>query len=269
MATQSSAYTTDHAASVLRTHTWRTAANSAGYLIPFIQPNMSILDIGCGPGSITIDFARLVPRGFVMGIENVPEPLEKARATASSQGVTNISFEIGDAHSLPFPDNSFDIAHAHQVLQHIAYPIQALREMRRVVKPGGIVACRESASMTWYPLSEGLEAWNELSTRMRRAKGGNSNPGSYIHVWAEEAGFRKANITKSAGSWCFSSDEEREYWGGSMEERARSSGFTKIALDDGFATQTDLERMARAWGDFKLNQDAWFGILHGEILCVK
>jgi ubiquinone/menaquinone biosynthesis C-methylase UbiE len=269
MATQSSVYTTDHAASVLRTHSWRTAANSAGYLIPHIQPNMLILDIGCGPGSITIDFARLVPHGHVTGVEYVPEPLEKARALASSQGVTNISFEVGDIHSLPFPDNSFDIAHAHQVLQHVADPIQALREMRRVVKSHGIVACRESASMTWYPDSEGLEAWSELSTRMRRAKGGNPNPGSYIHVWAEKAGFIKAKITKSASSWCFSSDEEREYWGGSMEERARSSGFTKIALDEGFSTQADLEKMARGWRDFRQNQDAWFGLLHGEILCVK
>jgi ubiquinone/menaquinone biosynthesis C-methylase UbiE len=269
MATQSSVYTTDHAASVLRTHSWRTAANSAGYLIPHIQPNMSILDIGCGPGSITIDFARLVPHGHVTGIEYVPEPLEKVRALASSQGVTNISFEVGDIHSLPFPDNSFDIAHAHQVLQHIADPIQGLREMRRVVKPHGIVACRESASMTWYPDSEGLEVWSELSTRMSRAKGGNPNPGSYIHVWAEKATFINAKITKSASSWCFSSDEEREYWGGSMEERARSSGFTKIALDEGFSTQSDLEKMARGWRDFRQNQDAWFGVLHGEILCVK
>ena len=212
MATHSSAYTTDHSPSVLRTHSWRTAANSAGHVIPHIQSHMAILDIGCGPGSITIDFARLVPHGHVTGVEYVPDPLDQARALASSQDITNISFEIGDIHHLPFPDNSYDIAHVHQVLQHIADPVQALREMRRVVKPGGIVACRESASMTWYPDSEGLEAWNGLSTRMRRAKGGNPNPGRYIHVWAEMAGFAKTKIIKSAGSWCFSSDEEREYW---------------------------------------------------------
>ena len=269
MATASSTYTTDHATSVLRTHSWRTAANSASYLVPHIQPNMSILDIGCGPGSITIDFAHLVPQGHVTGVEYVPEPLKKAQALASSQGVTNISFEVGDIHSLAFPDNSFDIAHAHQVLQHIADPVQALREMRRVVKPDGIVACRESASMTWYPDSKGLEAGHRLSMQMGRAKGGNPNPGSHIHVWAEKAGFARAKISKSASSWCFSSDEEREYWGGSMEERANSSGFTKIALEEGFSTQEDLDKIARGWKDYRQNQDAWFGVLHGEILCVK
>ncbi|KIN05378.1 hypothetical protein OIDMADRAFT_116380 [Oidiodendron maius Zn] len=269
MAAQSSTYTTDHAASVLRTHSWRNAANSAGHVIPHIRPNMSILDVGCGPGSITIDFARLVPNGHVTGVEYVPDPLEQARALASAQDITNVLFEVGDIHSLPFPDNSFDIAHAHQVLQHIADPIQALREMRRVVKPGGIVACRESASMTWYPDSEGLEAWDKLSTRVRHAKGGNPNPGRYIHVWAEEAGFARAKITKSAGSWCFSSDEEREYWGGSMEERGRSSGFVKMALEEGFSTQEELEKIVGGWVEFQQNQDAWFGLLHGEIICLK
>lgn len=269
MATHSSTYTTDHAPSVLRTHSWRSAANSAGYLIPHIQPHMTILDIGCGPGSITVDFARLVPHGHVKGVECVPDPLDQARALASSQGVANISFEIGDIHRLPFPDNSYDVAHAHQVLQHIADPVQALREMRRVVKPGGFVACRESASMTWYPDSEGLEAWDELSTRMRRAKGGNSSPGRYIHVWAESAGFARTKIMKSAGSWCFSSDEEREYWGGSMAARARSSGFTKMAIDGGFSTKEELERMASGWEEFTQNQDGWFGLLHGEIICLK
>jgi ubiquinone/menaquinone biosynthesis C-methylase UbiE len=269
MANQSPVYTTDHSASVLRTHSWRTAANSAAYLISHLEPHMTVLDVGCGPGSITVDLARLVPHGRVMGVEYVPEPLEQARALASSQGITNISFRVGDIHSLTFSDNSFDIAHAHQVLQHVADPIQALREMRRVVKPGGIVACRESASMAWYPESERVDAWDKLSTRMRYAKGGNPNPGSYIHVWAKRAGFTGSNITKSASSWCFSSDDEREYWGGSMEERAKSSGFTKMAVDEGFSTQEELGKIVSGWREFRQNQDAWFGMLHGEILCRK
>ena len=139
---QPSVYTTDHSASVLRTHSWRTGANSAGYLLPHLRSDMKILDIGCGPGSITIDLARLVPRGHVTGVEYVPDPLEEARALAAAKGVTNITFEIGDIHSLRFEDDTFDVVHAHQVLQHIADPVKALQEMRRVTKVGGLVACR-------------------------------------------------------------------------------------------------------------------------------
>ncbi|KAH7273206.1 hypothetical protein FSOLCH5_003427 [Fusarium solani] len=269
MALNQSVYSTDHSSSVLRTHRWRTVANSANYLIPHLRPDMKILDVGCGPGSITIDLARLVPQGHVAGIEYVPDPLDGARALAASQGVNNVSFDVGDIHSLPFNDDTFDIVHAHQVLQHIADPIKALKEMRRVTKPGGLVACRESASMTWYPESRTLDKWYRVTAKMAAAKGGNPHPGSHIHVWAEQSGFAKGDISRSAGSWCFSSDEEREYWGGSMGQRARSSGFATMAVEEGFSTVEELEEVQQGWDKFREDGDAWFGLLHGEILCRK
>ncbi|OBT81579.1 hypothetical protein VE02_09934 [Pseudogymnoascus sp. 03VT05] len=197
---------------------------------------MKVLDIRCGPGSITIDLARLVSQGHVTGVEYVPDPLEEARVLAAAKGVTNVSFEIGDIHSLPFEDDAFDVVHSHQVLQHISDPVNALQEMRRVTKVGGLVACRESASMTWYPQSDKLEKWKD--------------------------------ITKTAGSWCFSNDEEREYWGGSMAQRLRSSGAT-LALKKGFSTREQLDEVAQGWDEFREDKDAWFGLLHGGILCRK
>lgn len=265
----STGYSTDHSASVLRTHSWRTAANSAAYLIPHLKANMTILDIGCGPASISIDLARLVPQGHLTGIEPVPDPLEGARKLASEAGVTNISFQVADTHSLPFDDNTFDIVHVHQVLQHISDPVNGLREMRRVVKPGGLVACRESASMTWYPPSKKLDAWHDLNKNLIRKKGGNLEAGSYIHVWAERAGFDQAKIRKSAASWCFSSEEEREYWWGSMQERITGSAFAKFAVEEGLATEEELKGMADGLGEYKKNPQAWIGVLHGEILCQK
>ncbi|KAF3389635.1 hypothetical protein F1880_003942 [Penicillium rolfsii] len=262
-------YTTDHSTSVLKTHSWRTASNSATYLLPHITPTSKILDIGCGPGSITVDFARRANHGHVIGIENVPGPLDQARHLAASQGVTNVDFRVGDIHALEFPDNTFDVVHVHQVLQHIADPVQALREMQRVVKRGGIVAARESASMIWYPENPGIDRWLEITQRMGSAKGGNPHPGRYIHVWAEEAGFDPANIRKSTGSWCFSTPEERQYWGGSMGERMQSSGWAKMAVEEGYATKEELERISKGWREFVENEQAWFGLLHGEILCWK
>jgi SAM-dependent methyltransferase len=244
---QPSIYTTDHASSVLQTHKWRTVANSAAYLLPYLKPGMTILDVGCGPGSISIDIARLVPGSHVTGID-VADPLKEARDSAAAIGVTNVEFKVGDIHALDFPDASFDVVHAHQVLQHISDPVLAIREMRRVAKPGGIVAARESASMAWFPESEGITAWRDLTARVSRAKGGNPHPGS-------------------TGSWCFSTDEERAYWGGSMAERALSSGFAKIAIDGGYATMEELKDISKAWLDFVDDDLAWFGLLHGEIVC--
>ncbi|KAJ5771138.1 uncharacterized protein N7511_003189 [Penicillium nucicola] len=262
-------YTTDHSKKVLKTHSWRTAQNSAPHLLPYIKPTDKILDVGCGPGSISVSLAKLVPEGSVIGIEYVADPLPSAQALASAEGVTNIEFSQGDIHALPFEDSVFDIVHAHQVLQHVADPVLALREMKRVVKSGGIVSCRESAELSWFPENEGIALWRDITVRMQRAAGGHPHPGRMIHVWAFEAGFERDAVTRSAGAWCFGNDEEREYWGGSMEGRARSSGFASRAIEEGFATPRDLDAIAKGWRSLVEDQDGWFGLLHGQILCWK
>ncbi|HKR52255.1 MAG TPA: methyltransferase domain-containing protein [Pseudonocardiaceae bacterium] len=133
-----------HHDSVLRSHRWRTVHNSAAYLIPHLRPGQRVLDVGCGPGTITIDLARLVAPGSVMGIDNEPAPLRPARADAQRQAANNVSFDVGNVYQLDYPDSTFDIVHAHQVLQHLAEPVAALAEMRRICRPGGYVAVRDA-----------------------------------------------------------------------------------------------------------------------------
>src|SRR3984957_6621919 len=148
-------YTHGHHESVLRSHTWRTAENSAGYLLPHLRPGMTLLDVGCGPGTITADLAALVAPGRGVGLERAEGVLAQAGAAAAAKGVANhVEFAVGDVHALHFPDDTFDVVHAHQVLQHVADPVQALRELRRVCVPDGIVAARDAdyAGFTWFPL---------------------------------------------------------------------------------------------------------------------
>src|SRR3954452_7298456 len=114
-------YTHGHHASVLRSHRWRTAENSAGYLLPVLRPGMSLLDVGAGPGTITADLAAVVGPGGVTALEATAEALEVTRA-----GVQGVAYVVGDVHALEFPDDTFDVVHAHQVLQHVADPVQAL-----------------------------------------------------------------------------------------------------------------------------------------------
>jgi hypothetical protein len=138
-----------------------------------------------------------------------------------------------------------------------------------VVKQGGIVAVQESISSTTYPDSECLTAWRDLQSCIRQAKGNNTKAGSQLHVCEREAGFVLENMKKSTGSWCFSSPDERKYGGGAMEERARSSGLAATAVQEGFASQVDLEQMVTAWRAWVENEDGWLGFLHGQILCWK
>ena len=266
---------------VLVTHRWRTLENSASYVLPYLnKPNMKVLDVGCGPGSITIDIAKhVLPNGgYVLGTDYVQDPLKDAEKLLAATPELHrfppgsIEFQVADVFALPFADDSFDLVHVHQVLEHIGDPVAGLREMRRVVKPnGGIVACREWASTSFYPDdNQGLKDWLELFFRAIAAKGGHPGSGRIMHVWAEEAGFELTKVKRSAGTWCFSTPEEREYFGGSMAARMRDSGgFARFVIDEGLSTPESLEAIASGWDKYVEDDHGWLGFLHGEMLCWK
>nr|BFF14555.1 hypothetical protein GCM10025699_58580 [Microbacterium flavescens] len=139
-------YTHGHHESVLRSHTWRTVDNSAAYLVPHLTPGVGVLDVGSGPGTITIDIAARVSPGLVVGIDAAAGVVEQATALAAETGTTNVRFETADLFALPFDDDRFDVVHAHQVLQHVGDPVAALREMRRVTRPGESWRCATSTT---------------------------------------------------------------------------------------------------------------------------
>lgn len=260
-------YTHGHHESVLRSHRWRTAENSAAYLIPHLRTGCEILDVGCGPGTITLDFARLVAPGHVLGVENVAEPLEIGRAGAQQAGLDNVTFAQADAYGLPYTDDSFDVVHAHQVLQHLANPVGALREMRRVCKPGGVVAVRDVdyGGMRWLPDNPGLDRWLALYRDVAHSNDAFPDGGRFLKAWAREAGF--SDITCTASTWCFSSPEDRAWWGNLWADRIRQSSFADQALNRGLTTREELEELAKAWHAWIDSPDGWFAVLHGEILC--
>jgi ubiquinone/menaquinone biosynthesis C-methylase UbiE len=268
--TTAAVYTHGHHESVLRSHSWRTAANSCGYLLDSLRPDMHILDVGCGPGTITADLAALVPDGQVIGLEHAEAVLGQARETAIARGVDQVvQFVVGDVHALDFPDHTFDVVHAHQVLQHVVDPVKALREMRRVTKRGGLVAVRDTdySGMIWYPEVEGMKDWLELYLRTARFNGGEPNAGRRLHAWARQAGFDPANITASASTWCYSTPKERFWWSELWADRIVSSNLAKTALKGGFASEVELARIAKVWRDWGAAEDSWFTLVHGEILC--
>lgn len=269
MPEETAVYTHGHHESVLRSHTWRTAANSAAYLVDSVKPHMRILDIGCGPGTITADLAALVPDGHVTGVDHAPGILDRARATAAERGLENVEFAVADVHALDYPDDSFGVVHAHQVLQHVGDPVRALSEMRRVCAPGGIVAARDAdyEAMTWYPNSPVMDDWLDLYRRVARANGGEPDAGRRLKSWALEAGFD--DVTASASTWCYSSADERAWWSGLWADRTVASSYAGVAVEGGHAEAGELEAIADAWRAWGEREDGWFAVLHGEILYRK
>ena len=269
-ATPQNTYTHGHHESVMRSHRWRTAENSAAYVLPHLSPGASVLDVGCGPGTITADFAARVAPGTVTAVEINAEALEMAREEVARRGLDNVRFAVADVHALDFPDDSFDVVHAHQVLQHVADPVSALKEMRRVCRPGGVVAARDGdyGGFRWFPEVPALDDWLVAYERLATANGGAPDGGRRLLSWARAAGFADTDITATASAWCFATPQDREWWGGLWADRTVRSESARQNVERGFATAAELERIAAGWHEWIAAPDGWFSVPHGEIVCV-
>jgi len=257
-------YTHGHHESVLRSHTWRTVDNSAAYLALHLTPGVTVLDVGCGPGTITADIGRRVAPGKVLGIDASAGVIEQARRGAD--GGPNVEFRVADLHALDVEDGAFDVVHAHQVLQHLADPVGALRQMKRVCKPGGLVAARDGdyGAFRWYPDEPALDRWLALYRTIARRNGGEPDAGRFLLAWAHAAGF--GDVRPSASVWCFATPDDRAWWGGLWADRMTESAIARQAIDERFATADELRGIADGWRRWAAHRDGWFAALHGEIL---
>ena len=266
MGERAETYTHGHAESVLRSHRWRTVENSAAYLLPHLRPGVDVLDVGCGPGTITVDLARRVAPGRVVGIDAATDAIEAARAAANDAAITDLDLATGDVYALDHDDDAFDVVHAHQVLQHLADPVAALREMRRVCRPGGVVAARDSIyrAMSWFPRADGLDRWLEVYCSVAEANGGEPDAGSRLRRWCLDAGF--TSVEASASAWCFASDADRSWWGGLWADRMLTTSLGDRAVELGLASRDELGAIASAWRSWASDDRGWFAVLHGEVL---
>ena len=233
-------YTHGHHESVLRSHTWRTAENSAAYLVPFLRPGQRLLDVGCGPGTITADLALLVAPGEVTGVDAAADVVAQAQEHARGLGVENLHFEVADLFDLGFPDASFDVIHLHQVLQHLADPVAALVELRRVLAPEGVLAARDSdyGAFTWAPADPVLDRWLELYLAVTARNGHDARIGPRLLGHAHEAGF--SDVAVSSSTWTYADPEARAWWGGLWADRVRYSRFAEQAVAYGLSDPDEL-----------------------------
>ena len=259
-------YTHGHHDSVLRSHRWRTAENSAAHLLPHLRAGQRLLDVGCGPGTITLDLARRVAPGPVLGIDRAAEVLDEAQQAQAQAGLTNVRFAIGDVYDLGEPDSAFDVVHAHQVLQHLTDPVAALTEMRRVLAPGGILAVRDSdyGAFTWWPSDERLDRWLELYHQVTARNGAEADAGRRLLSWVRAAGFTDAEATSS--TWTFADDDSRAWWGSLWADRVRHSAFAGQVVDERLSDTVELDAIAEAWHRWSGHPDAVFVVVHGEVL---
>ncbi len=259
-------YTHGHHESVVRAHASRTAENSAAFVIPHLTAGTSVLDVGCGPGSITCDFAELVGPAKVVGLDRSAEIVAQAASLAAERGVENVEFVTGNIYDLDFEDETFDLVHAHQVLQHLTDPVAALREMRRVAKPGAIVAVRDADfhGMSWYPEVRELDDWMELYQKIARRNGAEPDAGRRLVSWAQQAGF--TDVAPSSSNWLYATAQQRRWQSRVWSERVLHSAFAEQALEYGLANEADLARIAAGWHRWGSTDDGFFLIPNGEVI---
>jgi len=118
--------------------TARTLANSHPSLLDLLSPGMSVLDVGCGPGTLTAEMAVLVAPGQVMGMDVNPEMIRLAEASVPSTGTPNLTFYTADIRTSEWSER-FDLANAARVLQWLPDPVVAVRRMAKAVAPGALV----------------------------------------------------------------------------------------------------------------------------------
>ncbi|MFV0553020.1 MAG: methyltransferase domain-containing protein, partial [Anaerorhabdus sp.] len=201
--------------------------------------------------------------GPVLGIDASPQVVADATRLVGDR--PNLRFTVGDAYALEHPDASFDVVHAHQVLQHLTDPVAALRELRRVLAPGGVLAARDAnyAAFWWSPNSPRLDRWLDLYHRVTATNRADADAGRHLLGWAHAAGFD--DVTYSSSTWTFASPQDRAWWAGTWQERAVASSFAHQAVGYGLATADDLAEIAAGFADWAASPDAVFVVPHGEI----
>lgn len=250
-------------------HARRTAERDAAYLLPYLRSGMRVIDIGCGPGTITTGLARAVAPGEVVGVDVAPEVLATARAHAAEVGAANVRFEEASVYALPYPDGAFDAAHAHQVLQHLAAPEAAAREALRVLRPGGVFGVRDAdyATMQAWPREPLLDRWLDLYHAVATRNGADADAGRRLAAWLRAAGFVDLRVTATA--MVFAEPEAARNWGNSWSERIVASSLADQAVEYGLASREELQAIAEAWRRWADHPDAFFMYVNVECVGVR
>ena len=254
-------YLHGHHDSVLSSHRWRTVENSAAYFAAVVEADFRILDVGCGPGTITAGLAALVPEGAVIGIDRSAEVIAEAKIAAPTA-----DFVVADLMALGIGSRSVDAVHLHQVLQHLVDPVGALGEVARVLVPGGVLAARDSdySAMSWSPADPRLDTWLELYRAAARSLGAEPDAGPQLEGWARAAGFEDVEV--SVTNWVYETPEERRWWGSLWADRMTKSALASTILEASLATPDDLAELARAWREFSTALVGRFEVPCTEIL---
>ena len=232
----------------------RCAASHAAFFLPHLRSGMDLLDCGCGPGAITLGLAAAVSPAQVVGVDLEPSQLRLALSQAAARKTPNLLYSAADLYALPFSADTFDAIFLHGVLEHMQDPLAALREVRRVLKTGGVVGARHAdfSGFLLEPAAPPLHRFAQLFQRLMEHNGGHPMAGRHQLRWLQESGFETLAVSASYDCWTSTREETRRN-AGFLSELVGNSGFGLQLVKAGLADNATLTRMSEAfvvWGGF-------------------
>jgi SAM-dependent methyltransferase len=225
---------------------------------------MTVLDCGCGPGAITTDFAKIATSGQVTGIDIDGSQIEFARKNAIALGIENLDFKVADIYELPFSDNSFDAAFAHNTFQHLSDPVIGLKQIHRVLKSGGVVGIRDDdfGASCWFPTNSLMQEGVEIFKKVWEHNGGDPLFARKQRQILREAGFSNINATASC-FYCGTSKAVKEH-SKFICAMGSAPNFRNQALALNFCDEQFLDDFIEEWRKWGQHPDAFLAVIFCE-----
>ncbi len=245
------------------------AEAEASYLLPYLRPGFRLLDVGCGLGAISLGLARAVSPGEMHGLDMEPSQIDMARSNAQMYGVDNATFHVGDAIDLPFEDGSFDVVSFQNVIMHIPDTRKVLAEAKRVLKPGGIIGCREmitQSSFTYPDFGIIRKGW-DMFEDLLAADDGHPQMGKELKGHLVKAGYSNIKVTLSSN--LFSTPADIDFIYGFVQKWFLSPEITEAAVKYGAATRELCAAISAAYDRWKADPGAVLSVAFGEVVANK
>lgn len=255
----------DDSAFTLKHHASRTAAEQAAFFLPYLQPGMKLLDCGSGSGSITLGLAQLIAPGKVTAVDISEVEVTRSRSRAATEGVTNVRFEVGNIYNLDFPDESFDAIFSNNVLEHISEPVKVLEEMRRVLKPRGVIGIRDhDLGGSMFAPPGAVEPFALLHRAVWERVGGHPDAGRGLRGLLHEAGF--VDVVTSASYEVYANPERLQLISDLIVSRCEEPDFVKHVVEYGLGSQEKLEEIKASARGLLEHPAAFVALAHAEVV---